>query len=230
MYVGSPMLVGLISDPHANLYGLRAALDSLRHVDLVLCAGDLTGYYTRPNEVIELLAERRALFITGNHDAYLAQGAPTRANDVLRRSIDFTRERLTEENARLLAAVPPEMRLNLDGLSIAMFHGSPWDPLEQYIYPDYGDWDAFAEVDADVIVLGHTHRPVLRHIGGRVVVNPGSCGQPRDYDPRAAFAVLDTRPREVRLERVTYDIDAVEAEVRDAGLDEWLCAILRRTR
>jgi putative phosphoesterase len=212
------MKIGLISDPHGNRVALRAVLDALRGVDLVVCAGDLTGYYTDPNGVISDLLEHGVQFIVGNHDRYLHN--PPRAPDrVLRQSIEFTRSCLAPEYRRLLADSPAHLRLALDGLRIAMYHGSPWDPLAEYVYPDYAHFERFAGLNVEVVVLGHTHRPMVRRLGGCLLVNPGSCGQPRDGDPRASYAVLDTRSLAARIERVTYDIDQVIASVRSCGLD-----------
>jgi putative phosphoesterase len=221
------MRIGLISDVHANLQGLRAVLGELKQVDSILFAGDLTGYYTRPNEVISELMERNVQMICGNHDRYLQQ-PPEKPNDLLRQSIAFTRTVISKDSIDLLGALPCHRQIVLDGIRITLFHGSPWDPLEQYIYPDYGDWEQFDEVDGDLIVLGHTHRPMERRIGNKIIVNPGSCGQPRDRDRRAAYAIFDSESREVEFHRVTYDIDAVIREIRMARLDDRLASMLCR--
>jgi putative phosphoesterase len=211
------MRIGLISDIHANWHGLNAVLQALHDADVILCAGDLTGYFSRPNEVIECLLQREIPFIAGNHDVYLCQ-PPKYPNAILARSLEFTRGALKPQNAAALAAVGCRNRHLLDGLRIDLFHGSPWDPQEQYIYPDFGDWEKFAEVDADVIVMGHTHRPLLREVAGRIVVNPGSVGQPRDGDPRASFALLDTKTRQVEFRRVEFDAEAAARDAHWAGL------------
>jgi putative phosphoesterase len=211
------------------LPALEATLRKLRDVDALVCAGDLTGYYTWPDEVVAELIERGVRFIAGNHDRYL-QSAPPNCGPLLAQSIEFTRRRLSPKNATLLAEKTCSAAMTFDGVRLAVFHGSPWDAQEQYIYPDFAGFDRFAGVDADVIVLGHTHRPMLREVAGRLVVNPGSCGQPRDGDDRAAYAVLDTATRQVSFGRVEYDIDAVAAAVDRAGLDERLKQMLRRSK
>ncbi len=197
------MRVGLISDIHGNLPALRAVLDALRDADAIFCAGDITGYFESPNEVIAELRERGVEMIAGNHDVYL-RNPPASANAILRRSLDMTRSLITRENLDFLSTLPCEKRFALDGLRIAMYHGSPWNPQEQYIYPDFGNWERFAEIDADVVVLGHTHRPILRQIGSVALVNPGSVGQPRDGDPRPSYAVLETPSGRIELARAAH--------------------------
>ncbi len=211
------MKIGLISDIHANLRGLEAALACLEDVDQILCAGDLTGYYTQPNEVIAKLRERGVKWIAGNHDVYL-RGIPATANGALPTSVEFTRNAITAENATLLATAPCQMRVLVGGLHIAVFHGSPWNPQDEYIYPDFKEWERFVAVDADVVVMGHTHRPLLRYVAGKCIVNPGSVGQPRDGDPRAAYAVLDTEGVAVTFGRAAFDAAAADQEAAAAGL------------
>jgi putative phosphoesterase len=195
------MQIGLISDIHANLPALRAVLAALQSADAILCAGDMTGYFDSPNEVIAELRARNVEMIAGNHDVYLHNPPPS-PNAVLQRSLDFTRATITGENLAFLATLLCEKTLALDGIRIAMYHGSPWNPQEQYIYPDFKNWDRFADIDADIVLLGHTHRPILRQIGSVTLINPGSVGQPRDGDPRPSYAVLDTASRAVKLARV----------------------------
>lgn len=212
------MRIGLVSDIHGNLPALRATLDALGGVDAIVCPGDLTGYYTEPNRVISTVLDSGMRFIIGNHDWYL-DDPPSDPNALLRESIEFARSRVSPEYRRLLADSPKHMELECDGSRVAVYHGSPWDHLEEYVYPDYTHFERFEEVDADVIVLGHTHHPIVRRMGDRLLINPGSCGQPRDGDPRAACAVLDTRERTCEIVRVQYDTEPVIAGLREHGLD-----------
>ncbi|MBN2562492.1 MAG: metallophosphoesterase family protein [Phycisphaerae bacterium] len=224
------MRIGLIADLHANPAALEAVLaELLPRTERILCAGDLTGYYTEPNEVIRMLMRAEVSFIIGNHDRYIEE-SPESTNAILARSIELTRERLSPDLRSLLAKRDPTLRLELDGRRIAMFHGSPWDPLEAYVYPDYPDFDLLSEVDADVIVLGHTHRPFAREVAGRLVVNPGSCGQSRDGDPRASCAILDTMRVDVTFVRVAYDNADILNEIKRFGLDDRLARYLAPMR
>jgi predicted phosphodiesterase len=207
------MRIGLIADVHANHTALRAVLGVLQDVDLILCAGDLSGYFTSPNEVITDILERDIIFVTGNHDHYLAH-PPANPNAVIRQSLEYTLARLRPDYKRLLSTHPAYLHLTAGGLSLAVYHASPWDPLEEYIYPDHTGFDRFTQLPADVIILGHTHYPMTHWVGGKLIINPGSSGQPRDEDKRPACAVLDTHSMTCDIIRVPYDVDQVAAKVR----------------
>jgi len=222
------MKIGLIADIHANRPALTSVLRELRGVDRIWCAGDITGYYPDPNGVINDLLAHRVEAIKGNHD-WALESPPPSPNALLRQSITKTLSWIQSEYKRLLHNLPLEKTWDLDGLHIKMYHGSPWDILEEYIYPDYNHFDRFAALDADIIILGHTHYPMLREIQGKTVINPGSCGQPRDGDTRAAFAVLDTQTRAVDFQRVAYDASPLRQSIRDLGLNEKLLSYLPNT-
>lgn len=224
------MKIGLISDIHSNIYALRSVLKRLEGMDLILCAGDITGYYPFVNEVFEELEARNVIFIKGNHDAYLCGDRIKDLRPIEFKSVEYTKKHATDINLDKLRNAPLEWELNVDGVNIDMFHGSPWDKLEEYIYPDYPDFDRFKEIDTDVIILGHTHYPLIKQIGGKLVINPGSCGQPRDYDPRASFAIFDTSTKNAVIERVQYDVERLCEVVKELGFDNKLIEILKRTK
>ncbi len=220
--VGWRVKVGLISDVHANRPALRAVLHDLRGVDRVLCAGDITGYYTEPNGVIRDLVRRGVECVKGNHDAYL-EALPPGAGTVLRRSVSYTKSRLTEEHGAFLRALPTMIERSFGGLRFHVCHGSPWDHLEEYVYPDFSGFDRFACVDAEVIVLGHTHHALHRLVGDKIIVNPGSCGQPRDGSPGAPYAILDTKTRRVDFRNASCDpptpIECIQSSSREQACD-----------
>ena len=224
------MKIGIISDIHANIYALRCVLKRLRDVDLILCAGDITGYYPFVNEVFQELEDNNVIFIKGNHDAYLCGDEIKDLNLIEPTSFDYTKKHITNENLGRLKKAPMQLEMVADGSKIFMFHGSPWDKLEGYVYPDHPYFEKFGEVDADVIILGHTHYPLIKQVAEKLIINPGSCGQPRDYDTRASFAMLDTLTKKARIERIGYDIEKVCEEVKKLGFDSKLSAILTRTR
>lgn len=201
------MKVGIVSDPHANVLGLRAALEAVREAgaETIVCPGDVVGYFTAVNETIDELRASGAHVTLGNHDAMLI-GKLAAADDVRAECrIDYAARVITAANLAWIESLPESLELVLDGVTFAVSHGSPWSPLTEYIYPDYAHFDRFGGLDADFVVLGHTHRPLHRQVGEVVIVNAGSCGLPRDEPTGAPFAIVDTRTRQVTLARTEYD-------------------------
>jgi putative phosphoesterase len=197
------MLVGVISDVHGNAPALAAVLRRLRDVDMLLCLGDAVGYYPFSAAVCAALRRRCSAHVAGNHDRYV-QTPPATPNALLRASLAMTSQTLPNAARAWLASLPDRFEIELDGMKILATHGSPWNPTEEYVYPDHTQLARFGTLAADVVFLGHTHRPMTLEVGSVRVVNPGSVGQPRDGNPDAAFAVLDTRTRAIRFERVAY--------------------------
>jgi putative phosphoesterase len=222
------MRIGLISDIHANLAALEAVLDALCDADQILCAGDIVGYYDQPNEVCSRLREIGAPTIRGNHDAYVTgalQPDPVRS---LQYQNAWTRSVLTPENLAWLESLPVQRDLRFEEATVTLRHASPWDELT-YLYPDSPRLNDLELRQDQILVMGHTHYPLAREIGGGMLINPGSVGQPRDRDPRASCALLKLPGRNVSLRRVDYDFVAVQERLRQRGWDPGMVAILSRT-
>ncbi len=207
------MRVGVIADVHANRVALEAVLADLPAVDALVCAGDVVGYNPWPGECVDRLADRDVPTVMGNHDRKVVDGTNFAGNRMARAGIAHAREQLTDAQRSWLAALPDERRLFDDRLRVV--HGHPDDP-DRYTYPE--EFDASLLDGEDVLVLGHTHLQHHAVTPDGVVCNPGSVGQPRDGDPRAAYAIVDLSGPTVEPRRVPYDIDAVREAVREAGL------------
>ena len=207
------MYVGIVSDIHANRVALEAVLDDMPDVDVLVCAGDVVGYNPWPAACVETLRERDVPTAMGNHDRAVVTGTGFPGNGMADAGVEHARERLDEAAMEWLSDLPGERRL-LDG-RVKIVHGHPEDP-NRYTYPAL-----FSErllEDEDVLVMGHTHVQAHERYDDGVVVNPGSVGQPRDDDPRAAYAVVDLEALTVEEHRVEYDIEAVVEAVEAAGL------------
>lgn len=216
------MRIGIIADPHSNLAAFEAVLKHMPRVDALICAGDFVGYGAEPNEVIDLARKKNIPAVLGNHDYAAVTRDVTGLNPLAARAALWTAEELTGKNAEYLRALPRELRLPLGGNSIYMVHGSPKRPLMGYIFPGTSNrvlLKLVQGVDADVIVLGHTHVPMKRMIQGKLLINPGGVGQPRDRDPRASYALLTLgKEPEAEFERVEYDVGKTAKKIEDAGL------------
>ena len=212
----------VISDVHANLEALEAVLGELGGLDLY-CLGDLVDYGANPNEVIEMVRRRGARTLMGNHDSAVLSGDVSLFNARAAMSSRWSASHLTADSAGYLRALPPDIRVRVEGAEFYFTHGSRDDRLWEYVDPRTHS-DLFAhylgKTEADAIGLGHTHIPYVWREGRRVVFNPGSVGQPRDGDRRASFAVVTVDGAEVAAEvrRVEYDYERAGSKIRSAGL------------
>jgi putative phosphoesterase len=203
--------IGLFSDVHGNHVALAAALNVLQEVDAYFFLGDLAGYYPFINQCLELWPNKPLWAVRGNHDQVLLdclENHSPPSDDYQRRygsALHRAQRELTPDGRRLILSWPREQTIELQGAVIGIMHGAPWDSLEGRVYPDFKDWDRFAEVAADIIVLGHTHYPLQKTYQGKLIVNPGSVGQPRDQSTGACCASLDLDSGEVQHWRVPYD-------------------------
>ena len=223
------MKVALLSDVHANLAALDAVIADLPSVDAILFAGDAVGYYAQPNEVCERLRAIGARCVRGNHDNYVTGQAEPNAERRAAYATDWTREQLTPENLAWLAALPAEIQVAAEDFDITVRHASPWDE-ETYLYPDSDRLGEVALAENEILVLGHTHHPMAVAAGRGLLINPGSVGQPRDWNPAAAYAVLRLPSREAELRRVAYDVAAVQEKLRALGWGMGAIEILSRHR
>ena len=214
-----PMKVGLISDVHANLPALEAVLDDMPAVDRVVCAGDVIGYNPWPAECVDQVRDVAALTVRGNHDRTVDNPERYRANRMAEAGLEHAKASLSDDQLAWLRGLPRAE--TFAGGRYLLVHSHPAAEREDaYVYPEeFPNLDRHMD-EYDGIVLGHTHVQGKRSVAGGVVVNPGSVGQPRDGDPDAGYAVLDTATDEVVLERVAYDVDRVSEAVADAGLPE----------
>ncbi len=233
------MRAAVISDIHANLPALEAVLADVdgSGADEIWCLGDLVGYGASPRECLDLLLDRCAVCLRGNHDlAALGEidieafspGAATAAR--------WTREKLGEDGLRALG--------RLDGSSavregIGLYHASPRDPIWEYVIDSDLAEDNLSVQGERIALIGHSHialyftridelsriSSVLAPEGtvldlerGQWLINPGSVGQPRDGDPRAAWALLDTESPGIEFRRVEYPVEAAAEAIHAAGL------------
>jgi putative phosphoesterase len=207
------MRVGLLSDVHSNRIALEAVLADMPAVDALACAGDVLGYNPWPTECVDAVRERSIPTVMGNHDRAVAEDSAFRFNSMARAGVEHARRELDEEQLKWLASLPDE-RTVLDG-RVKLVHGHPDDP-DRYTYPE--EFSSSMLEDEQLLVLGHTHVQSHETFEEGIVCNPGSVGQPRDGDPRAAYAIADLDAGEIEERRVEYDVDAVAEAVDRAGL------------
>jgi len=230
----------IVSDLHANLEALTAVLgNSAGSYDRILCCGDLVGYGADPNPVCDWVRANCDVVVRGNHDrASTGQDDLEWFNPVARSAAVWTLENLTRENSEFILALP-RGPVTVD--SFQLFHGSPYDE-DEYVIAAGEAGEAFGYLESRVGFFGHTHvqggfiwnqsrvETILRTPARSdsqalaidpacaYMINPGSSGQPRDGDARAAYAIYDTSAGEVTYYRVTYDVAGAQKKIHAAGL------------
>lgn len=239
----------ILSDVHANLEALESVIADAGSYDAVLCLGDQVGYGPNPNECVVRLRELPNLTcLVGNHDwAALGRMDSRSFNDYARRAVEWTQDALDAEVREFLEELPP--KLEEEGFALA--HGSPREPLWEYLEaPEQGPPN-FSEFQAPVCFVGHTHVPRVfveqacdghadsevylpdadveldLHDGLRRIVNPGGVGQPRNGDPRAAYGIYDTDTCRFVFRRVEYPVEVTQHKIKQAGLPAVLASRLR---
>lgn len=233
------MRILVISDVHANVTALDAVLADAGTVDEVWCLGDLIGYGPDPNEVIDRLrALPRLTCLMGNHDAALAGVMPFVAfNGDAQRSLEWQREQITADSLRFLEGLPSE---TLVRGKASLVHGSPRDPIWEYVINTLIARLNFEVFQTDYCFVGHSHvqcafkldmknnrvsLDILKvgepyALTPRIILNPGSVGQPRDRDPRAAYAIYEPERDLWTACRAEYDFKVVQERIRKSGLPE----------
>jgi putative phosphoesterase len=209
------MQVGVISDIHGNKVALETVLEDMPPVDALVCAGDVVGYNPWHADCVETVRETEIPTVMGNHDRAVAGGGQFAFNSMAGAGVEYARETLDEAQIAWLGDLP-ETRTVFDG-RVKLVHGHPDNP-DRYTFPEQFGPQLLGE--EEVLVMGHTHVQHHERYDDGIVMNPGSVGQPRDGDPRAAYAVLDLDDHSVTDYRVTYDIERVQQAVDAAGLPD----------
>jgi len=235
-------MITIFSDIHANLPAFQAVLLDMDQRGLrdLYCLGDLVGYGTFPNEVIQIIRERQIPTIMGNYD----QGVGNDSDDcgcaytdpvseaLGKRSIAWSNLHTKPENKAFLRSLVPEIRLTLGGKQVLLVHGSP-RKINEYLFENRPDASLERLMDAagvDVMVSGHTHKPYHRILpSGRHVINDGSVGKPKDGDPRACYITLNIEMGNVNVEfiRVAYDIELVARAIEFSDMPREYAQMLR---
>jgi putative phosphoesterase len=214
------MRILLLADIHANWPALQAIQEP--H-DVCLCLGDLVDYGVQPAPCIHWAKQHATHVVRGNHDHGVAQQVKLAGRTGFRYLTAATRplmqQLVSAEDRRYLSTMPISRMVTLADIRFLLVHATPRDPLDEYALPDPGVWTRrLQQIEADVVCVGHTHQPYVLEVGNKLVINPGSVGQPRDGDPRAAYAIIDDN--RVELKRVDYPIDEAVRSIDESGLPD----------
>ncbi len=235
------MKVLVMSDIHGNRTALEAVLEAVGSVDAVWCLGDIIGYGPDPNDCVSIIKDIPNLIcLRGNHDsAVIGLTERTKFNHSAQKVLEWTDDQLNPVHRQYLLSLSPQVEVD----DVTLAHGSPRDPTWEYIMDVYTATANFDYFTTSHCFIGHSHLPVLYYLkngkdlanvtfvypGDKTrlpescIINPGSVGQPRDHDPRAAFTIFDTEEKTWAQHRVNYDIVEVQERMSQAGLpDEYI--------
>lgn len=207
-------MLAVISDVHGNYPALKKVLDEIDRIgcERILSLGDVSGYYCMVNECIKAFRERKVINLMGNHDHYLVYHEQCPRSTTVNICLEYQRSILTQENLAYLKASP----LGYEDEMLSARHGGWKDSLDEYI--TQFDFASVVSKGTKIFASGHTHIQHLERVGDILYFNPGSVGQPRDGDCRAAFAVLDNGG--VTLMRVNYDIAEIVDKMKKLGFPD----------
>jgi putative phosphoesterase len=221
------MRVLVIADVHGNLAALDAVLAEPH--DALICLGDMVGYGPHPGACTRCICEQAELILRGNHDHALATGVPPGCRPSFQWLTEATAHlgaaQLSAAERAALSELPTRTSRTIDSVRYALVHATPTDPLYRYLEPGSDGWRREVRaVDAEVLLVGHTHLQFRLEVDGHTVINPGSVGQPKDGDPRAAYAIIDDGA--VTLCRVAYPVERTIADLEQRGVEPAAVAIL----
>jgi putative phosphoesterase len=208
------MKTAFISDIHGNYEALKVVLAEIDRLGVtrIYCAGDVVGYYSQINECCRALREREIPCVMGNHDWYIAGGGFCPRSRSVNDCLAYQRTIIEPEHVDWLRSFPVQREIG----EVRLVHGGWAEPIDEYLKPCA---EYFERVIGRVFVSGHTHLQTVQRFGGKIYCNPGSVGQPRDGDPRAAFALFDGG--EFTLHRIEYDMQKVFDLMDAAGFSDY---------
>jgi putative phosphoesterase len=215
------MRILVMADVHGNWPALQAVVAQPH--DICLCLGDLVDYALEPSPCIAWVRDNAKYVVRGNHDHGVAQDVRISGRTGFKYltgvTRTLTRELVKEDDLRFLSRLPLTRMVTFENTRYFLVHATPRDPLDEYAPPDEEFWKRrLQNVEAEVVCVGHTHVPYVLEVGDKLVINPGSVGQPRDGDPRASFAVIEDY--KVELQRVEYPFEETIATVQASTLPD----------
>ncbi|OGD20558.1 MAG: hypothetical protein A2W03_07840 [Candidatus Aminicenantes bacterium RBG_16_63_16] len=237
------MKLAIFGDIHGNIEALRAAYQAVEaKADKLFHLGDLGGYAPFVNEVVDFLVAHGVAGVQGNYDDAVAndrEHCGCKYEDPVQElmttlSFEWTKKRAAPRTKEYLKRLPASLELSADGRTVLLFHAAPhknnlywYEDRPERFFKEMGE-----KTDADVLVYGHTHKPYRKDFGGKVFINAGSVGKPKDGDSRACVALIEITPDAVTTEflRAEYDVEKTAAAILEQGLPAYFAERLRQAR
>lgn len=206
------MIIGLISDAHGNVYGLKKCIDSLEKAkaEKIYFLGDAVNYFSKGKEVLEVLrANKKIKCIKGNHEMMFleSRNIPSREKEIY--NSDLTSGTLAKEDYEYIKSWEDSMELEFGDFKALLIHGSPFDTFDGYVYPD-SNFDSFRDLEYDAIFMAHTHIPFIKNIGRKTIVNIGSAGFSRKDGSVINCALFDVEQRKATVFEEKFPVEELE--------------------
>ena len=227
------MKIAILSDIHSNQFALQAAMHKLSEInpDFYFFLGDYFGYYPWAQATFDLLRpiKEKSIYVIGNHDAQLIQDQPPLKRPEYWEVLMKNRQELSEEAIAWLKDLQAIKKIQLDGLTFTLCHGTPGDPLNGRYYPDNNELYDWFPTAGEVLVMGHTHYKLLKMFeNGGIMINPGSVGQPRVIGDKPSFVIFDTLNNSTNFIAIDYDVASVIAELEEINWYPRAIDVLKR--
>jgi putative phosphoesterase len=235
------MKIAFFSDVHSNLEAFQTVLEDIenRKISKIFFLGDLVGYGPNPNEVIDLMKEKKIPGIMGNYDdaiAYEKESCgctynPGRETEIGDESVNWTIKNTTKENKEYLKSLPKRIEFEFEGVKFLLVHGSPLNDLLEYVKPNtpVERLKEIAEsVEADIIINGHTHITMIKKVFNKMIFNTGSVGRPKDNDYRTGYLIIDIEKAVLSFEfiRLDYNVKKTCEKISEVNLPAELSTVL----
>lgn len=222
------MNVAVIGDIHSNKFALESVFQDIntKEIDFILCTGDLVGYLPFPNEVIDIVRSNRVVAIKGNHDQRIGESSMVTDGEInnmteeeihKKASMAFTNWEISDENRKYLKNLPEQIKININGLTLLIVHGSP-KAIDEYLYEDQETLSELSKtLEEDIIICGHTHIPYHVTINDKHFINVGSVGKPKGGKPQATYQILSIKDDQIssELRKVDYDVESMIQAIED---------------
>ena len=203
------MIIGVFSDAHGNEPGFYKCYEFLAlHADIIFYLGDAVGYFPLSNKIIETLRTKNVNCLKGNHDAMVVGELSYESNREEIYQVEKSKNEITAQNLDFLKGLKSEKEILVDNRNLLFIHGSPVNALNGYVYPDT-KMDLFENLPYHAIFMGHTHRPFIKRIGDKNIINVGSAGLPRDIGNRLTVVLYDTIKNEPLMKAFEMNIGQV---------------------
>ncbi len=214
------MKILIISDVHSNWPALKAMEQNASYADFVIHAGDSIGYYPFPNECVNWLKEHADVNVMGNHDNALVNMDFKGFSEASQIMLNWTDQNINATNLKYLSNLKDTWTGEIEGIKIGVVHGGLTDHYNEFLHANSDEKiinNYLTQLNADILITGHVHQMFVRQLNNKLHINPGSIGQPRDYNPNPSYITLEVnngKIESIKPTRFKYDYKPIEDKMK----------------